>query len=326
MRKALVIGVNHYVHGSPLYGCVNDALSVANVLEKNEDGTANFAMRRLLGTGPTSLVTRTELKNQIRALFDDDLDIALLYFAGHGHIETTGGYLLASDSRDGDEGYPLADVLTHANNSRARNRIIILDSCHSGIAGARPSAAVVAELKEGTTILTSSTAEQYSNERAGHGVFSTLFVDALSGGASDVLGNVTPGAVYAHIDQSLGAWQQRPVFKTNVKNFVSMRKVRAPIAVSELLQIDQLFPSPGFDFRLDPSFEPRRSVGDSDLPPPDPDNTRKFAILQKYNRINLLVPVGAPHMWDAAMESKSCKLTTLGEHYRRLVEQKLIRS
>jgi hypothetical protein len=49
-----------------------------------------------------------------------------------------------------------------------------------------------------------------------------------------------------------------------------------------------------------------------------------LAILQKYNRVNLVVPVNAPHMWHAAMESKSCRLTVLGEHYRRLVESKLL--
>ena len=60
------------------------------------------------------------------------------------------------------------------------------------------------------------------------------------------------------------------------------------------------------------------------MPPPDPENTAKFAVLQQYNRVNLLVPVGAPHMWHAAMESKGCKLTALGEHYRRLVERNRI--
>jgi hypothetical protein len=29
-------------------------------------------------------------------------------------------------------------------------------------------------------------------------------------------------------------------------------------------------------------------------------------------------------MWHAAMEKKTCQLTVLGEHYRRLVEQGLI--
>lgn len=324
MRKALIVGINHYTHGSALYGCVDDAHGVKSVLERNSDGTVNFGVKLLSGTGPTDLVLRSELKEHIRELFAGDCETALFYFAGHGHIEATGGYILASDAKSGDEGIPLNDVLTYANQSSARNRIIVLDSCHSGIAGASPSAPAIAELKEGLTILTASTADQYATEKNGAGVFTTLFIDALNGAAGNLVGDVTPGSVYAHIDQSLGPWDQRPVFKTNVKNFVSLRKVQPPISLAELQRITEFFPSPGFEFRLDPSFEPERENPTQIIPIPNPENTAKFAILQKYNRVNLVVPVDAPHMWHAAMGSKACKLTVLGEHYRRLVEQKRI--
>ena len=48
------------------------------------------------------------------------------------------------------------------------------------------------------------------------------------------------------------------------------------------------------------------------MPPPDPEHTAVFAVLQSYNRLGLLVPVDAEHMWHAAMQSKSCRLTALG--------------
>ncbi len=321
MRKSLVVGINYYEHVSSLYGCVDDAHAVKNALERNSDGTVNFGVKLLTGTGSTIPVLRSELREQIQELFKGECETAIFYFAGHGHIEVTGGYLIASDAKAGDEGIPLGEVLTFANQSAARNRIIVLDSCHSGIAGASPSTPTIAELKEGTTILTASTADQYATEKNGAGVFTTLFVDALEGAAGNLVGDVTPGSVYAHIDQSLGPWDQRPVFKTNVKSFVSLRKVQPPISLLELQRITEFFPSPGFEFRLDPSFEPELKGRDSDMPPPDLENTRKFAVLQKYNRVNLVVPVDAPHMWHAAMQSKACKLTVLGEHYRRLVGQ-----
>lgn len=321
MRKALVVGVNYYEHVSSLYGCVDDAHALKSVLERNSDGTINFSVKLLSGTGPTDVVSRSDLKEQIQKLFADDSETALFYFAGHGHIEATGGYLIASDSKAGDDGVPLSDVLIFANGSRARNKIIVLDSCHSGIAGATPSAPSNAELKEGLTILTASTAEQYATEENGAGVFTTLFIDALNGAACNLMGDVTPGSVYAHIDQSLGPWDQRPVFKTNVKSFVSLRKVQPPINLADLQRITEFFPSAGFEFRLDPSFEPERANQDQAIASPNPVNTARFAVLQKYNRVNLVVPVNAPHMWHAAMESKSCKLTVLGEHYRRLVER-----
>ena len=321
MRIALIVGINYYQHGSPLFGCVDDAYEVKAVLARHDGGAVNFDCQLLTSSSASDCVNRGNLKDKIEKLFRVEAEIALFYFAGHGHIESTGGYLLATDSRRGDDGVPLAEILILANDSPARNKIIILDSCHSGIAGTAPTGGQLASLSEGLTVLTASTKDQYATEANGRGVFTALLVDALSGSASNLTGDITPGSVYAHIDQSLSAWEQRPVFKTNVKQFVSLRKVCPPIPTSDLQRIIEFFPSPGFEFPLDPTYEPEMKGREPELPPPSPENTRTFAILQKYNRLNLLVPVNAPHMWNAAMESKACKLTTLGEHYRRLVEK-----
>ena len=322
MRKALVVGINYYKHVSGLFGCVDDAHSIKTILERHGDGSVNFGTPKLFtGTGPTDAVSRATLKDAIGELFKGNSDIALFYFAGHGHIEATGGYILTSDAERGDDGVSLSEVLTLANQSQAKNKIIILDSCHSGIAGTPPNAGQHATLSEGLTILTASTADQYATEQNGSGVFTTLFVDALSGAACNLVGDISPGSVYAHVDQSLGPWDQRPVFKTNVKNFVSLRKVQPPINLAELRRITEFFPMPGFELKLDPSFEPRDEGRTAEMPSANFANTQKFDVLQKYNRVNLVVPVGVPHMWHAAMYSKSCKLTVLGEHYRRLVEK-----
>ena len=324
MRIALIVGINYYEHGSPLFGCVDDAHAVNAVLERHDGGAINFDCMILTGTGPSDRVDRGDLKDRIENLFRTEAEIALLYFSGHGHIETTGGYLLTTDSRRGDEGVSLSEILTLANASPATNKVIMLDSCHSGIAGTPPTGEQLAALSEGMTVLTASTMDQYATEENGRGVFTTLLVDALNGSAANLTGDITPGSVYAHIDQSLGAWEQRPVFKTNVKKFVSLREVSPPISTSDLRRITEFFPSPGFEFPLDPTYEPEMKGRDPGMPPPNDKNTRTFAVLQKYNRLNLLVPVDAPHMWHTAMESKTCKLTALGEHYRRLVEKNRI--
>jgi hypothetical protein len=179
------------------------------------------------------------------------------------------------------------------------------------------------------TILTASTAEQYAMEVPGGaaGVFTSLFVDALGGAAANLLGDVTPGSVYAHIDQSLGPWAQRPMFKTNVKSFVSLRKAAPPIPLSDLQALATHFPTPDYNFPLDPAYEPERAIeykSADAIPPPDPQKTAVFAVLQKYVKVNLVRPVGEPHMWHAAMNSKSCELTVLGEHYQKLVAKGLI--
>ncbi|MBK5263350.1 MAG: caspase family protein [Peptostreptococcaceae bacterium] len=324
MRIALIVGVNYYQYGNPLFGCVDDAHAVKAVLERHDGGSVNFDCKILTGTGPTAIVQRGELKDSIEELFKNDADIALFYFAGHGHIEASGGYILASDASRGDEGVSLTEILTFANISPAKNKIIILDSCHSGIAGTSPTDKQTASLAEGVTVLTASTKDQYATEKEGRGVFTTLLVDALNGSAANLTGDVTPGSIYAHIDQSLGAWEQRPVFKTNVKQFVSLRTVYPPITTSDLRKIIEYFPDAGSEYSLDPTYEPEMKGRDKGMPEPSEEHTEIFSILQQYNRLNLLVPVGVRHMWNAAMESKSCRLTALGEHYRRLVEKNRI--
>ena len=323
MRIALIVGINFYEHGKPLFGCVNDARAVKRVLARHgdDDGAVNFDTNLLTATNPKNRVVRSQLKDEIQKLFSSDAEVALFYFAGHGHVEAVGGYLLASDSSRGDEGVSLSEVLTFANSSPAKNKLIILDSCHSGIAGTPPTGQALASLSEGLTILTASTKDQYATEENNRGIFTTLLTDALSGSAANLAGEITPGSVYAHIDQSLGGWEQRPVFKTNVKKFISLRNVEPPISPKNLRRIAMFFPTPGFEFQLDPTFEPEMKGRDPGMPDPNPENTDVFAILQQYNRLNLLVPNNAPHMWNAAMGSKSCKLTALGEHYRRLVER-----
>ena len=321
MKMALVVGINHYPNAGDLYGCVNDAHNVSYVLSRHSDGSINFECKLLVSNSNRDSISRGDLKDAVEKLFTAKVETALFYFAGHGHIEATGGYLLTSDATRGDDGLSLNDILVLANNSPATNKIIILDSCHSGIAGNPPNVRDSAFLSEGTTILTASSEEQYASEEDGSGVFTTLLVDALSGSAANILGDITPGSVYAHIDQSLGAWEQRPIFKSNVRNFVSLRKINPLISLEDLRKIATFFPSPGYEYMLDPTYEPEMKGRDEGMPDPIKENTEIFAILQKYNRLALLVPIDAPHMWNAAMESKPCKLTALGEHYRRLVEK-----
>src|SRR4051812_42048490 len=121
MKKALVIGLNEYPD-APLKGCVNDAHSVSNVLQRHSDGAPNFDVLLI-----TDTCTKSELKRNIKALFDGESDIALLYFSGHGTVTSTGGYIVTTDYSDEDEGVSMDEILVIANNSKAKNKVIILD-------------------------------------------------------------------------------------------------------------------------------------------------------------------------------------------------------
>jgi hypothetical protein len=175
--------------------------------------------------------------------------------------------------------------------------------------------------------MAAAAANKPAMEIYGKGVFTNLLIEALNGAAADLLGDITPGRVYDHIDHSLGPRDQRPVYKTNARSFVSLRRTIPPIQPSELRMLGILFPEPNYMFPLDPGYEPKRFVEHLDdplIPPPDPKKNEAFAILQKYATVNLVRPVDSPDMWHAAMRSKGCELTTLGRHYHELVFKGLI--
>jgi hypothetical protein len=121
MRKALIVGIDYYDYLGPLSGCVNDAHAIKIILERHADGTRNFVTPEVIvGTGPSIIVTRDRLKTAVRNLFEGDPEIALFYFAGHGFIEDTGGFLCAGDCKTGDDGLALSDLMEIARRSKAK--------------------------------------------------------------------------------------------------------------------------------------------------------------------------------------------------------------
>ena len=322
MRKALCVGIDSYAKAHDLHGCVNDANGVKAALERNGDGTLNFDTRLMCATSEASYITRADLKDAIQELFESDSELAVLYYAGHGSFDSLGGYLCTSEVELVDDGLSLNDVMGIVAQSKAQNKVVILDSCHSGFAASSTEMQNYSILHNGTTVLAACDEHQYSSEESGHGVFTSLLIEALYGGAMNLLGEVSPGSIYSYIDRSLGAWEQRPVFKANIKNFVSLRKNSPPIAISELRRITEFFKSPYEEFALDPTYEPDKH--ESDTSEVNKEHEAIFAILQRYVKLNLVTPSGAEHMYYAAINRKACKLTAQGQHYWNLVKKNTI--
>ena len=319
MKKALVIGIDDYGGNADLRGCCNDAEIISEILERNGDGSKNFDVRIL-----KNVSSKGTLKSLVKECFTGDADIALFYYSGHGHVDVEGGYLVTPDYSYDDWGVSLGSVLAIAGESNCRNKIVILDCCHSGAMGEITTMAEnTAVIGEGMTVLSSSRRDEPSLERDGHGVFTALLVEALSGAAADVTGHITPGGVYAYIDKALGAWNQRPVFKTNVNSFVSLRTVVPRVSEEELRRLTTYFSDEDSAMGLDPSFECTNTPDykfEVIAPYADAEHVAVFKDLQKLEGVGLVVPVGEDHMYFAAMHSKSCQLTELGKQYWRLAK------
>ena len=322
MRKALCVGIDSYQNVSDLHGCVNDANSVKSALERNGDGTLNFDVKLLCATSEASYISRGQLKDAIEDLFKSETELAVFYYSGHGSFDTSGGYLCTSEISRAYDGLSLNDIMGIVARSKAQNKVVILDSCFSGAIATPSEMPNYSLLKDGTTILAACGDSEYATEKNGHGVFTSLLVEALYGGAMNLLGEVSPGSIYSYIDRSLGAWEQRPVFKDNIKNFVSLRKNMPPIQIAELRRLTEIFPNPYDELALDPTFE--HDKHEADTQEVNKANEETFSVLQRYVKLNLVVPVGEEHMYYAAINRKSCKLTAQGQHYWSLVNKNTI--
>jgi Caspase domain len=319
MRRALCVGIDEYKFGA-LNGCVSDAQRMKRVLEKQQDGSPNFECKTLLAPpgAPSTVVTRTILREHLQRLFKDPADVALFHFSGHGTVNDLDGYLVTQDAEKYDEGVPMSDVLKLANDSRANEVVILLDCCYSGRLGNPPTIDnTKAILREGISILTAGRGDQVSVEAGGGGVFTSLVVDALEGGAANLLGAVSAPAIYAYVEAALGAWDQRPLFKSHVSSVLELRCCTPPIDRDILRRLPALFPLPAEDLPLDPSYEHTSPIANS-------ANTGKFADLQALNRVYLVVPVDTQHMYHAAELSKACRLTPSGRYYWRLAKDRRI--
>lgn len=318
MKKALVIGINDYPT-APLAGAVNDAKIISELLKVNGNDSTNFEVNTIYNAG-----SKSQLLTEISSFFKHGADMALLYFAGHGYVNELGGFIVTPDHKSYDEGIAMHDILNLANRSKIRNKVIILDCCKSGTFGTATDNGSVIEIKTGTTILTSSRENEPAKEINGHGVFTNLLIEGLKGGAADIRGHISPGGLYAYIDQALGAHEQRPVFKTNVTEFVELRSIVPQVPLGILRKLIEYFNNPQDSLQLDPSFEDTNSndvAHDIIEPYAKAENVAIFKNLQKFESVGLIVPVGEDHMYYAAMRSKTCKLTSLGHHYWRLVRE-----
>lgn len=318
MRKALFLGLNEYDNIGRLNGCANDAQQMYSVLSRHADGRPNFNSRVFVS--PEDNLSKSFIMENVKELFKGDLEVALFYFAGHGFFDediNTGFIIPQNYSQEEDNGIRIDDILEIARrNPRIQNTIIILDCCQSGSAGKssilKGGSSI---LDEGLTILTACKENEYAVEDGkGHGLFTKLMLEALHGGAGNILGKITPSSVYAFVDNALDAWEQRPVFKTNVSQFLSLRDITPRVPLEVLRNLPKWFPNSGSQYRLNPSYEPTSAEADE-------NNMEIFRQLQLCNRHSLIEPVDAEHMYFAAMNSTACRLTVIGEYYRDLAEK-----
>lgn len=305
-RSALLVGIDHYEHMTPLTGCIADARAMHKLLETHEDGSPNYE-GLLLTSSEKAPITQKVLRAHWQKLFANPNADVLFYFSGHG--SRNGGFLITQEGEKGDLGLSMDELLVFANRSQARSVLLILDCCYSGLAG---SSAHFDEnhsqLREGVTILAASRSTEQAFERNGHGVFTKLVLGALSGGAADIQGKVSAASVYAYVEQALGWWEQRPMYKSHADSLPPIRRCEPAVPDSLLRELPSLFSKLDSRFYLAPTYEGTEKSA-------KPEHVKVFNKLKMLRNARLLVTKGKKDLFFLALESGWVKLSPLGQFY-----------
>ena len=327
MRRALLVGINTYdLPAANLTSCVADAEAMAELLARHQDKKPNYECRTLLDQMEDGKqITRANLRGACRSLFDYKEQV-LLYFAGHGVLTDTGGFLCTADAEPDDWGVPMQEIIDMAVQSPAREILLMLDCCHSGdianpvtlnskMRGVNPLAAI----REGMTVIAASRDSQAAVEAGGHGLFTAAILDALNGGAADHMGWVTASSIFAYVNRRFGAWGQHPVYKSHTVTVSPVRECAPLIDRLKLHRLTELFPLREFKYKLDPAYEPEDEHGNVQ-PPIDHDKIEIAKLFKEYRDAGLLRPSDpTQQLYWTARRFGTVELTPRGCEYWWLV-------
>lgn len=302
-KAALLVGIDGYEH-KPELTCVADARRMHRRLSTHVDGRPNFECTTLVD--PPQPIERHLLLETVDRLFSSKVDVALLYFTGHGGVDAYGGYVFTRESRGAHTGVRMSEILAMANASKIEEIVMLFDCCSANAFGAHED---LATLRGGLSLLTAAEEDETARVGAEGALFTSVLCDALDGGAADVRGHVTVASTYAYVDESFGTLEQRPELKAHVSQLIPLRECQPAVPHQILRQLPRWFPQKTNQHDLSPAYEPTAQ-------PSDPEREAIFGALQKCRAAKLVEPVGFDHMYDAAMAGGACRLTALGRHYR----------
>lgn len=241
-KKALLVGINKYSDRkvTNLNFCVNDVTSTYEILVDPERGgfDPNYCHLMTDNSEDRLKPIRSNLMSSIKSLSKTakSNDYLLFFFSGHGIEENEKSYLLPADARInvlGDTAISIDWIKETMKKSKARAKVLILDSCHSGaIKGKAESGRMTKGLHDsifpaprGFAILTSCTMNEVSYEMPDKksSVFTYFLNEGITGAADfDNDGKIAiPDASRYATDKTL-EWasnegvEQSPTLKYNV--------------------------------------------------------------------------------------------------------------
>ena len=201
---AVVIGINDYEKWPGLEFAVADANAVKDTLEK----TGFDDITLIMDKAATQRRILTELFHTLTDKVDRN-DRVLFYFAGHGQTEDLPGggkkgYIIPVDAETdsySSTAVSMEQIRSLSSRIAAKHIFYVMDCCYSGL-GLNRSAGVWPGISDYlrkvsamrvVQIITAGGQGEQVQERAGHGLFTTYFLEAIEGKADIDRDNVVTG-------------------------------------------------------------------------------------------------------------------------------------
>lgn len=220
--KALLVAVCDYqINNCPsLPLCKNDLYAMKNALIHG----LNVNPNNIILCGEKGIVTKTDFVSSIFSVLSDitEDDTFILYFSGHGGKNC----LVLSDDL-----IELQDLIDKIEQAQTKNKIVILDSCHSGNFALNSVPVMdIDEMVEdfaghGFAVLASCGAEQYSgfNEERKVSLYTSFVCDAFTSRFLIREGKKSLEAIneaifhFAEVSNRKGIRNfQQPIFRSNI--------------------------------------------------------------------------------------------------------------
>ncbi len=267
-RDALVVGINTYQHLPHLRAPAHDAEAIAHCLQTYGEFRVHRVPEIIQNhqprIGQKTQVTLRQLEAALINLFkpkgQNVAHTALFYFSGHGMQRDAGiqeGYLAVSDSAPdvGFSGLSLFWLRRLLQESPVRQRIVILDCCHSGellnFLEADPGA------KAGTDRLFMAASRDYESAyeslESSYSVFTQAVLNGLQPEHSET-GIVTNHTLTGWVNHALKAEVQQPLFESSGSEIILTRHTQTT-AIKRGMPSSDICPYRGLEFFDEPHAE-----------------------------------------------------------------------
>jgi hypothetical protein len=249
-RFAIVIGINDYVL-KPLDFCVNDANSIAEILE-NKCGFENKDIYKITSDDSAPIKDITgQFENALTMIGQElkaEKDSIFFFFAGHGKYQFDNSGLKFHDSF-----MEISTVFDKINDLQPKYQCYVIDACESGgkvlTRGENVDNDIINKYlskSKGILFMYASTEEESAKELSDikHGLFSYHFIKAINDTENyDKDGILTPNRIHDYISRETSLesdFKQTPVIENRTIGYYPFAFKDKPQTKKETIRKEEI--------------------------------------------------------------------------------------